>query len=286
MGSPLPRKQVKGTLPFPRWYIATRLTELREARKASPEVAANAVDRAPSTIYDAESGKTVPQRATLQALLRYYRADEATASLLLDLRREPDSHEWWEPYTGDLPGDYGLYISCERRAASIHNYEAIAIPGLLQTRAYAQALVAGQLPELVNGEVARRVDVRMQRQAVLAGPEPVRLHAIVDEAALDKAIGGRGVMRDQLAALLDLPPSVVLQVIRHDVGAYPEIGWPFAVAQLRDPRAPTLVFTERSAGHSVVDADEDLRRYADKWERLTSVALDPTESKAFIATKL
>ena len=286
MGSPLPRKQVKGTLPFRRWYIATRLGELREAAGVSAKDAAARIERAPSTIYDIEDGTSVPQRPTLQALLRFYRADQATTSLLVDLRREPDKHEWWEPYTGDLPGDYGLYISCEKRAKSIHDLEAVVVPGLLQTDAYARAVIRGTLPGLAEAEVERRVEVRRKRRTVLSDPNLTQLHAIVDETALNRPIGGRDVMREQLTALLNVPASVTLQVMPLVAGAYPEMGWPFVVIQLRDPRAPTLVFTERSSGHSVVDGDEDLRRYAGTWERLAGLALDPKQSAQLIEAKL
>ena len=158
--------------------------------------------------------------------------------------------------------------------------EAVVVPGLLQTDAYARAVIRGTLPGLAETEVELTVGTRD-----LAHGDPV-IAALVEQGYLTWPIGGRDVMREQLTALLNVPASVTLQVMPLVAGAYPEMGWPFVVIQLRDPRAPTLVFTERSSGHSVVDGDEDLRRYAGTWERLAGLALDPKQSAQLIEAKL
>ncbi|WP_420160052.1 DUF5753 domain-containing protein [Nocardiopsis sp. CNT-189] len=78
---------------------------------------------------------------------------------------------------------------------------AAAVPGLLQTPAYTEAVFrGGRLTG--DGEVKRRVEARMARREILNRFEPVHLRAVIDEAVLHRSIGGAAVMREQLEYLL------------------------------------------------------------------------------------
>jgi hypothetical protein len=63
----------------------------------------------------------------------------------------------------------------------------------------------------------------MERQTLLTGDNPLHLWAIMDEAAVRRVVGGRTVMRAQLARLQEAAalPHVTVQVIPYEAGAHP-----------------------------------------------------------------
>jgi Domain of unknown function (DUF5753) len=86
---------------------------------------------------------------------------------LISLAREARQRGWWLDYRDVLQSSYAEYIGLETEAAEIDNFQPSAVPGLLQTAAYARAMILGGLSEIGESEVERRVEVRMARQAIL-----------------------------------------------------------------------------------------------------------------------
>lgn len=118
---------------------------------------------------------------------------------------------WWEAFK-----DY------ERQAKIIKVYEPSLVPGLLQTEEYARAVfMAGR-----RADAEPAVEERIQRQAVLTGPAPALLYAIMDPAALYREVGGAEVMRSQLSHLLDMSdrPNVYLRVVSNRLTVYGGVG--------------------------------------------------------------
>ena len=95
------------------------------------------------------------------------------------------------PTSRCCPSSTRTYIGFEGEARSVWNYESLFVPGLLQTEDYARAVIRGGFPSASRDEVERRVQVRMERQDVLRGDDPLELWGIVDEAALRRQVGGR-----------------------------------------------------------------------------------------------
>ena len=65
-------------------------------------------------------------------------------------------------------------------------------------------MIRGGLPHASRDEVERRVEVRMERQAVLRNDNPLNLWSIVNEAALRRQVGGAAVMQAQLRYLMEV----------------------------------------------------------------------------------
>ena len=120
-------------------------------------------------------------------------------------------------------------------------YEPQVVPGLLQTKPYAEALINGALPESRRLDVEKRVGVRMRRQDRINVPEdPLRLWAVVDEAALRRVVGDRQLMREQLEHLVEQSqlPHVTVQVLPFDMGAHPGSPGTTRFSSSRTPRTP------------------------------------------------
>lgn len=64
----------------------------------------------------------------------------------------------------------------------MREFAALAVPGLLQTEEYARALFRSR-PKASGSEIEEMVTARMQRQAILSGPNPPMLWVVFDEGA-------------------------------------------------------------------------------------------------------
>lgn len=266
--------------------LAAQLRGLRASAGLSREEVVERTGVNVATLYRIEHGRVRPQARTLQALLQAYGVNTDQASELLALSRESGQRGWLQGFTADLSDPYLTYISFENEARSIRNYESLLLPGLLQTRHYARAVFAVGLPGASPDEVERRVEVTMTRQAVLTRPEPVRLWAIVDEAALHRQVGGQTVMQDQLQYLTRAvaSPAVTLQVISFQAGAHPGMPGSFTIVRFPGDQDPDVVYIGATAGEQLIEAEPEVARYNEAFQHLRAMALSPVDSGTLIAS--
>lgn len=262
--------------------------ELRSLRAASGLTRETVVERTGinvATLYRIEHGRVRPQTRTLRTLLDLYGVDQDEQAELVALLRDARQRGWLHAYQSELPEHYTTYIGFEGEAHSVWNYESLFVPGLLQTEDYARAVIRGGLPHASRDEVERRVEVRMERQAVLRNDNPLNLWSIVDEAALRRQVGGPAVMQAQLRYLMEVSelPHVTLQVIPFDVGAHAGMPGSFVFMQFAEATIPDVIYIDSMAGELFLEEEGDVRRYRLVFEHLRAVAASPDASRSLIA---
>lgn len=265
--------------------LAAELRRLRRVADMNREEASAQTGINNATLYRIETARARPQMRTLAALLNLYGVDAEQREYLTILCRDAGKQGWLRPYHSDLPEEYTAYISFEAEAAGVRNYESLFIPGLLQTEEYARAVIRGGLPMAGEPEVEDRVQARMERQAVLTKEAPLKLWAIIDEAALRRVVGGGKVMRAQLAHLADMVkvPNITFQVIPFDAGAHPGMPGAFVLMDFTDPMDTDLIYIDSMAGDLFLESDADVSRYSSIFDNLRAVALSPDASVTFVA---
>jgi hypothetical protein len=156
------------------------------------------------------------------------------------------------------------------------------ITGLLQTREYAKAVVTAAEWEAEPTQIARWVQVRMDRQAVLHREAPPRLRAIIDESVLRREIGDPGVMSGQLAHLLAIAklPHVDLRVLPVSIGAHASPSGGFRVFTIAEPDLE-VGYAETVGGAVYVEPPAS-ERFVRVYDRLLNGALGPAESAKLI----
>jgi len=239
-----------------------------------------------ATIYRLETARGQrPQKRTLATLLDLYGVVDPQREELLALGRDGGQQGWLQPYHAELPEQYTTYICFEAEARSVSNYESLFVPGLLQTEDYARAVITGVLPMASEHEVTQNVQARIDRQRLLAEPNPLKLWAIVDEAALHRQVGGPKVMRAQLLHLLKMAgePHVTLQVIPFGAGAHPGMPGSFILLDFPDPVYSDVVYLDSLAGDLFLEKEAELRRYHLLFEHLRAVAASPERSTSMLA---
>jgi len=184
--------------------LGAELRRLREAIGMTCEQVADYLDCSASKISRMETARVPARSVDVQALCRLYRASEEQTATLAALARESKQAGWWQRFDDIVPNWFETYIGLEAAAATIRTYEVQLVPGLLQTEGYARALFeCGDLIGTTT-DIERAVSMRRSRQEVLTGENPPRYWAILSEAALQRLVGGSGIMRDQLLHIAEM----------------------------------------------------------------------------------
>jgi hypothetical protein len=264
------------------------LRGLREQAALTGEEVGSSMDRSGSWVSRVETGRVGVRTRDLQDLLELYRVKDPTLTEeLVGLAREGKQRGWWSKYADTLAGPYATFIGFEAEASEVLTYEAICVPGLLQTEDYARALFMAGIPVLSRDVIERRLEVRMERQRLLTGSNPLRVCAILDESLLLRQIGGPDVMCGQLKHLAELSriPNITIQIEPYSAGTHPGMVGSFTVVRFPLPEDPDIVYVESIAGDIFGDS-EDALWYRDIFDHLRANALSPAESRQRIEQAL
>jgi hypothetical protein len=162
------------------------------------------------------------------------------------------------------------------------------VPGLLQTPDYARAIIARSGPlALDDVEIERRVELRMERQAVLAeGGNMHGLWVVIDEAALHRLIGGPQIMRKQLLHLNSEARRhrITVQVIPNAVGPHASLAGAFGIFSFSEADAGDVVFVDTLAGNLFLDREADVRAARIGFDHLRASALSAADSADLIVS--
>ena len=264
-----------------RMLLGAHLRRLREAQGITLERAGYQIRASHSKMSRIELGRvSFKDRDVADLLALYGVTDEQERETLCALARQANTQGWWHSYSDILPHWFEFYIGLERAADRIRTYQVQFVPGLLQTEAYARAVVMLEHAEDPADDTGRRVKLRMARQQVLTGPDAPGLWAVVDDAALRRPIGGPEVMREQLRHLIDLAakPNVTIQVIPFGAGGHAAAGGPFSILRFPEPDLPDVVYLEQLTSALYLDKREDTDHYLAVMERLCLEALPAEET--------
>lgn len=248
------------------------LRELKRARSGaglSQEDFGKAINYSASLISAVENGGRPPSRDYLVAVDTALKTGGLFERLLSELVSVDQAPVWLRDW-----------VIFEREAMLIRWFQPLLVPGLLQTEAYARAVLEwGGL--LTPTEVERGIASRMERQGVLDRPLPPQFVAIVDEAVLHRLVGGPEVMVEQCERLVKAldRPNVHFHVVPASAGAHAGLAGPFILAKGRDFEAAHL---DNSLQADVVDRRESVDRLIRKWEAIRGEALPRTQSRELI----
>ncbi|MEU0596773.1 helix-turn-helix transcriptional regulator [Streptomyces sp. NPDC006393] len=264
--------------------LGQELRRLRELKGMTAEEVAERLLVSQSKISRLENGRrSISQRDVRDLCGVYEVEDHRIVDSLMQMAKDSRQQGWWHSF-GDIP--YSVYIGLETDAASLRVYDPQVVPGLLQTRQYAEALIAGALPETAPADIDKRVQVRMRRQERISATEnPLRLWTVLDEAALRRAVGNRALMREQLEHLVEQSqlPHVTVQVIPFDMGAHPGLNGQYAILEFPDAADSSVVYIEGVTSDLYLEKANDVQKYSVMYEHLRAQALNVEQSRQFIA---
>jgi transcriptional regulator with XRE-family HTH domain len=261
--------------------LGALLRALRTEKNFTVEQVATSLLCSASKVSRMETGHGLATPRDVRDLCDLYEVtDEAERDRLMNLAVESKQQAWWQSY--DL--GYATYVGLETEAVAMSAFQSSVVHGLLQTADYARACAEVSMPRLDPDQIEMQIDAKLTRQRILSRDNPPRFAVILDEASLHRPAGGRQVMAEQLAKILDMSahPNVVVQVLPFERGAHPAQESNFTILDLPGP-APDVVFVEGLIGSVYLERANDLKRYQEIFHRLQSIALNPKDTADLIA---
>jgi len=254
---------------------------MREKRGLSCAEVAKTLGVSASKISRIETGNSGLQVEDVSALLDFYQVPTGKKQKLLGLLRRGDQKGWWERQAG-LPHLWRTLIDFENKAVRIQNYEALVVPGLLQTSEYSAAMIRGTEPRLSNAELDNLVASRMARQTLLTRATAPRFLAVVHEVAMRMPVGEPGVMKRQLRHLLAIGerPNIDVYVVPTAAGAHAGLRGPFVILDFAEE--PSLAFVENHDTGIFLEEDADLAGYRRAMRNIVNLALAPGATNELI----
>ncbi|MGW9247772.1 helix-turn-helix domain-containing protein [Streptomyces badius] len=193
---------------------------------------------------------------------------------------------WPYVYREAFPDWSQAFIAYSARAAVIREYASHVVPGLLQTPAYARALLSVGHTLRDSEHLEERLAARLDRQMRLTGPDRPEMWIILDEAVLRRPIGAPAVMRGQLEKLLRMAeePNITIQVLPFDQGAHGSLGGSLTVLVM--PDGTEVAYTEGAHNGQLTEEPDEVERFVLTYDQLRAMALPPLMSLAMIRSVL
>ncbi|MFC6079792.1 helix-turn-helix domain-containing protein [Sphaerisporangium aureirubrum] len=272
-----------------RILLGAQLRRLRTTRGITREQAGHSIRASEAKISRIELGRVGFKDRDVADLLTLYGVGESQErEVFLGLARQANAPGWWHKYSDLLPGWFELYVGLEEAATTIRTYEIQFVPGLLQTRDYARAVIKLGHSGAPEDEIERRTDLRLARRQRIIEPGGPKLWALVDEAALRRPLGGPGVMRAQVEYLLDMTraPNITVQVVPFGQGGHSAAGGPFSILRFHEGDLPDVVYMEQLTSALYLDKREETDPYMKVMDHLCVEAATVSESRRMLTALL
>ncbi|MFI8209946.1 helix-turn-helix domain-containing protein [Streptomyces werraensis] len=254
------------------WSAYGKLVRLfRERAGLTQQALADAIGYSMEQVASVEQGRRPAKAVFTEAAERVLDAGGALRVLQPDVDR------------ARLPLFFQDFALLEAEAVCRFSYDPMLVPGLLQTEAYAQALLEAHFPPLDAETVEQRVAARMARQSLLNRRNPPLVFVfIVEESAIRRVIGNIAVMRQQLARLLECSAmrNVELQIMPTTRGAHSGLNGPMVLLESTDRKQHVYVEAQ-----DIVSVRSDRHEVSEFWLRygtLRTQALNTEESSCLI----
>lgn len=275
----------------PRRQLGRHLRDLRNASRLTVRAAAKQLEWSEPKIWRIETGQVSLRSLDVEAMCRTYGADAELTKGLMGLAKETKNRGWWHAYGDVIPEGFDLYIGLEEAAERLSWYSSELVPGLLQTPAYAETLIRNDNPGVPDEEIARRVEVRIARQALVTRVTAAPIVEVaLNEAVLRRPVGGTEVMGDQLRRLVELNEldNVAARVVPFSAGLHAGImSGPFVKMRFptngdgRDTEPPT-VYVEGFTGALYLDKPHEIDRYDAAFEAIWGSALNHEKTQSLL----
>jgi Domain of unknown function (DUF5753)/Helix-turn-helix domain len=281
-----PAHEMRSSLAGPtvaRMLLGARMRRLREARDITCADAGYAIRGSHSKISRMELGRTGFKRRDVADLLTLYGvSDETERDSLFTLIEKANSPGWLHEYGDVLSSSAETRLELEQCASVIRCYENQFVPDLLQTAAYARAIIGRQHPGADAEVTGRRLGLLAKRQVILRKPDPCRLWAIIDEGALRRRPVSAPAMRRQLGQLIEIAelPHIRIQVMPFRAGV--AASGAITVLRFAEPEIGDVAYLGQTTGALCLAKPTDVQQYRQVMDELSARADPPAKTRAFL----
>ncbi|QDY79896.1 helix-turn-helix domain-containing protein [Streptomyces qinzhouensis] len=241
---------------------------LREHAGLSRAEFAEIVRFSKHTVESVERGRRMPDEAYVE---RGEGATGNTGALREGAkyltRRDPGIAAWFRQWA-----------RLEKKATILCTYECRLVPGLLQSRGYAQTAFENRLPPLSDGSVEAQLTARLERQKIIRAHPNTEFSFIIEEHVIRRRLGGDDVAREQLDLLLELAAlrNVCIQIMPIDTEVHAGLDGPISVLELPDGKR--LAYSEGQENGRLIADPKEVAVLHQRYATLRSQALNPLDS--------
>ena len=251
--------------------VARQLKVWREAAGLTQAELAEAIGYGEDLVGAVERGRRIPRPEYLEAADRALGAGGKIAAMKRDV-----AEVRYPKKVRDLK-------RLEAEAVELGAYNNSVIHGLLQTEAYARAVLSARRPPFTTDQLEQQVAARVARQEIVNDRAGRAAFSFVQcESTLRRPIGGRMVMRGQLERLLEVAAfhNVDLQVLPLSREENSGLDGSFRLLRLRDGTAAGHV--EVAHISRVITEPKEVQLLDIQYGIIRAQALCPRESLALI----
>jgi Domain of unknown function (DUF5753)/Helix-turn-helix domain len=261
--------------------LSRRLTVLRHASGHTANHVCDLLDWGRGKVgrFEANQWKR-PDMSDIRDLLRVYGVDDDQRAELEALAVRARAKPWWRDYPDVFENEFPGF---ENDAIQIRVYMPLLVPGLLQTRDYAEAVlrVAPKPPTWRE----RALEARIRRQNILDRTDSTapKLVAVITEASLMYRWGTKGERHEQIDHLVEISthPNVELRIQRFADGPHRGL-WSMIDIFDFEGDEPNVVYLESDIAIQEVNADPDVMAYVDGFSRSRDSALEPADTTQYL----
>jgi transcriptional regulator with XRE-family HTH domain len=274
-----------GTKTRRKWRFGQALQRMRERAGRTVEEAGAVLHKDASQVSKIENGHRLCAHAEMTTLAMYYRATEGELAEVETLWQDAKQDSTRIQGSSAFPPKFRAFLRSEADAATVSELQPNFIPGLLQTGDYS-TYVRNAAHRIVNPSIGveRATAARLARQKRLEGPEPLKLHVVIDECVIRRVVGGPAIMAQQLRHLVAMGEQshVTIQVIEEMAGAYGAMSSALTILGFDDPEDPDSVYLEHLVGGEWIDERGDIEKFKGVFTDASAQALPPAESVVLI----
>lgn len=264
--------------------LGAALRQAREDRGLLLRELGAAINKDIGVVSRWETGERTPKPEQVAQILSTLGVNGERYDEIMTLAYGTNESQWVATTLPEQKQQMVAYVDWEQNASRIVEVAPLLVPGILQTGDYIRAIMTA--PGVPSGEIASRVTTRIGRREVITKHNPAELLVLLGRAALNQGIGGRQVMIDQLAHLLELAarPNVEIRIVPDDAGWHPGLDGAFTFIEKNGPAGnDAIVFVGIRQTVLMLHEDRDVNAYRSAVNQILRVSLPPEVSASFIA---
>lgn len=274
--------------------LGRSLKSLRIATGMAQSDAATHMEWKASKLSRLETGKSnvVVTSRDIRDLGELYGAGRSLIAKLLATFEQTKVNGAWASRYGEIPEWFQLFVELEPAASIIRSYDTELVPGLLQIRDYAAAVVATDAdgnPEITEKIIAERVELKQHRAALLhrESPPAPMMTFIIHESVAHRPVGGSVVMAAQLRHLVEVSEldRMTVRILPFVAGTHRGMlsGGNFVIMDFPSDE-PTTVYAEGLTGAAYLDGEAEVARHIWAFEGLLRASLSEAKSRDLLVS--
>jgi transcriptional regulator with XRE-family HTH domain len=277
--------------------VRLALREARERLHLTQSDVAEAMEWSLSKVIRIEGGEVSISPNDLRPLLGFLEIRDrgVVDGLIADAKaaRVRQKRFWWqdERFKDHLTPALHRLFEFEREAVSIKYFSFYTIPGPLQTRLFAEAVLRQWQFGLTADDIGVRIDARMRRREdLLTRADAPKLQALLDESLVHRPYGGPAVLIDQLMDLEKLASEgrVDVRIVPFSLEAPLPTHGAFDLLYLKEDGDDdnAVIYREFDIHDEIVEDKDSAAQYHTRFEELWHASMSEGDTLALLRERI